>query len=215
MHCRDDIERQLAVNDSPENPSHPTNGDGSRPDQGSRGRHKAPRPPMPSTRRQATPVELAALLVEAVCVPDSSEEDAVEELAQFAEVPASAVLSELMFVRAFAVEFGAETTLGDSEEKRAIFERYYQHWEMLADKTDGNLLEDLQERLEYYTDAVHLPSQVSGLTGQIGVAFAARCHSDPQGREDLAMLGGSLFAALFEEIAELLQSIEILPYDPD
>ncbi len=173
-------------------------------------------PPMPSTRRQATPVELAALLMEAVCVAGSSEQEAVEEMAQIVEVPTQAMLSELMFLRAFAVEFGAEMALGDSEGKRAIFERYYHHWEMIANKADGNLIEDLHERLDYYTNAVHAPtSEVSGLTGQIGVAFAERCQAHEEGREDLAMLGGSLFAALFDETAELLQSIEILPYDSD
>ena len=171
---------------------------------------------MPSTRRQATPVELAALLMEAVCVAGSSEQEAVEEMAQIVEVPAPEMLSELMFLRAFAVEFGAEMALGDSEEKHAIFERNYQHWEMVANKTDGNLMEDLQEHLAYYSDAVHAPtSEISGLTRQIGLAFALRCRAHDEGREDLAMLGGSLFAALFDETAQLLQSIEILPYDPD
>ncbi len=171
---------------------------------------------MPSTRRQATPVELAALLMEAVCVAGSSEQEAVEEMAQIVEVPAQQMLSELMFLRAFAVEFGAELALGDCEDKRAIFERYYHHWEMVAGKTDDNLMDDLHESLEYYTQAVHDPtSEVSGLTGQIGVAFAARCRAQDDGREDLAMFGGSLFAALFDETAELLQSIQILPYDSD
>ena len=194
--------------------SQATNGNGSRSKKQSEER-AARRPPMPSTRRQATPVELAALLMEAVCVAGSSEQEAVEEMAQIVEVPAPEMLSELMFLRAFAVEFGAEMALGDSEEKRAIFEHYYQHWEMVANKTDGNLMEDLHEHLEYYSDAVHAPaSEVSGLTGQIGMAFASRCRAQDAGREALAMLGGSLFAALFDETAELLQSIEILPYDP-
>ncbi len=195
--------------------SQATNGNGSNSETRSEQRQDT-KSPMPSTKRQATPVELAALLMEAVCVAGSSEQEAVEEMAQIVEVPAQEMLSELMFLRAFAVEFGAEMALGDSEEKRAIFERYYRHWEMVADTTDGNLIEDLHERLEYYTNAVHAPaSEVSGLTGQIGVAFAEHCRVHDEGREDLAMLGGSLFAALFDEIAELLQSIEILPYDSD
>jgi len=195
--------------------SQTTNGNGSHSETRSK-QQKDTTAPMPSTKRQATPVELAALLMEAVCVAGSSEQEAVEEMAQIVEVPAQAMFSELMFLRAFAVEFGAEMALGDSEEKRAIFERYYQHWEMVGDKTDSNLMDDLQERLEYYTNAVHAPtSEVSGLTGQIGVAFAARCRAQDEGREDLAMFGGSLFAAMFDEIAELLQGIEILPYDSD
>ena len=195
--------------------SQATNGNGSHSETRSK-QQKDTKPPMPSTRRQATSVELAALLMEAVSVVGSSEQEAVEEMAQIVGVPAPEMLSELMFLRAFAVEFGADLALGESEEKRAIFERYYQHWEMVGDKTDGNLMDDLQERLEYYTNAVHAPtSEVSGLTGQIGVAFAARCRGQDDGREDLAMFGGSLFAALFDETAELLQSIEILPYDSD
>jgi hypothetical protein len=196
------------------NSSQATNGNGSHSENRSEQRHKT-KPPMPSTRRQATAVELAALLMEAVCVTGSSEEEAVEEMAQIVGVPAQQMLSELMFLRAFAVEFGADLALGDCEEKRAIFERYYDHWEMVAGKTDGNLVEDLHESQEYYTNAVHSPtSEVSGLTGPVGVAFAARCRAQDDGREDLAMFGGSLFAALFDEIAELLQSIEILP-SPD
>ena len=192
-------------------PAETTNGNG----KGNAGSHP-PQAPMPSSRRQATPVELAALLMEAVCVPSSSEQEAVEEMAHYLQIPAPAMLSELMFLRAFAIEFGADMALGDSEERREIFERYYRHWDMLADKTDGDLIEDLQERLEYYSDAIHSPSsEVSGLTGQIGMAFAARCRTEVEGREDLAMLGGSMFAALFDEIAELLQSIDILPYDSD
>ena len=179
-------------------------------------KHRPPPPPMPSNRKQATPVELAALLMEAVCVPSPSEQEAVEEMAQFLQVPAPGMLSELMFLRAYAIEFGAEMALGDSEEKQAIFERYYRHWDMLAENTDGNLIDDLQERLEYYADAIHSPSSgVAGLTGQIGMAFAARCRTELEGREDLAMLGGSMFAALFDEIAELLQGIDILRYDTD
>jgi len=170
---------------------------------------------MPSTRKQATPVELAALLMEAVCVPGSSEQEAIEQMAQFTEVAPQQMLLEVMFLRAFAVEFGAEMALGDSEEKQAIFKRFYDHWDMIAEKADGDLLDDLTERLEYYNGAVHSPSDGSGLAGQVGVAFAARCGTPEEVQEVLAMFGGSLFAALFEETAELLQNIEILPYDSE
>lgn len=180
----------------------------------SAGKGRCPQPP-PPRKKQATPVELAALLVDTVCVPGSGEREALRELAELLGLESGSMESELMFLRAFAVDFATDMTLGDAPERWAITERFYKHWEMISDQVDAGVFEDLQDRISYYTDAVHSESDgPSGLMAQVGLAFAERCGVVEEGGEDLAMLGGSMFVALFEEISDLLSGIDIVLYDP-
>ncbi|MFC1526626.1 hypothetical protein ACFL6X_07450 [Candidatus Latescibacterota bacterium] len=167
----------------------------------------------PPRRRQASTVELAAILMETVCGPTSAEQEAIEELAQYLGLELGRLQTELLFLRAFAVEFGTTMTLGDSEETRSILSRYYQHWERVGAGAGDDVLADLHERLQYYAEIVGSPSGTGGLGGQVGAAFASLCQDSGEGVEDLAMLGASMFAALFEEVCELFTGIDIVVFD--
>lgn len=160
-------------------------------------------------------MELAALLVDTVCVPGSGEQEALGELAGFLGVERGSMESELMFLRAFAVDFATVMALGDAPERLAITERFYHHWETISEQVDASVFDDLQDRLSYYTEAIHSDGAGAGLTAQIGLAFAERCNAgeEEEGSEDLAMLGGSMFVALFEEVSDLLNGIDIVLYD--
>ena len=73
----------------------------------------------------------------------------------------------------------------------------------------------MQDRISYYTGAIHSEGAgPPGLMAQVGLAFAERCGVGEEGGEDLAMLGGSMFVALFEEISDLLSGIDIVLNDP-
>ncbi len=168
----------------------------------------------PPRKKQATPVELAALLMETVRRPSGAEESALRELAEYLGVGLQSMQSELMFLRAFAVDFATGIALGDSAEKQAILERYYQHWEIMDNEAESDVLDQLQDRLQLYFDAIDSPeSGPAGLGSQVGLAFATRCDETGEWREDLAMLGGSMFAALFDEVTDLLQEVEIVVYE--
>ena len=159
-------------------------------------------------------MELAALLVDTVCVPGPGEQEALGELAGFLGVERESMESELMFLRAFAVDFATVMALGDAPERLAITERFYHHWETISEQVDASVFDDLQDRLSYYTEAIHSDGAGAGLTAQIGLAFAERCKAgEEDGSEDLAMLGGSMFVALFEEVSDLLNGIDIVLYD--
>ncbi|HIG16751.1 MAG TPA: hypothetical protein EYQ31_05370, partial [Candidatus Handelsmanbacteria bacterium] len=58
-----------------------------------------------TSRKQASPVELAALLAESVCVPGEGEQEAVGELAAALQVNADVLAEELLYLRAFAADF--------------------------------------------------------------------------------------------------------------
>jgi len=167
----------------------------------------------PPRRRQATPIELAAILMEAVCGPSAGGDDAVAELSAFLELPADRLQGELMFLRAFAVEFAATMALGDSEERAAIGTQYYRHWEQVAGEAGGDLLADLDQRLRYYGQAVVDETASAGLGAQVGAAFASLCGIEEGGPEEVAVLGASMFAALFDEVCDLLTSIDIVLLD--
>ena len=169
----------------------------------------------PPRRRQATPIELAAILMEAVCQADSSQEDVVQHFGDLFGARSERLQAELMFLRAFAVDFATVMTLGDSAEKQAILARYYRHWERVATEVDDDVLSDLHEHLQFYQDTICSPSGADGLGGQVGRAFATLCRVGEEGEEEVAVLGGSLFAALFEEVCDLLTTIDILLVDAD
>lgn len=174
--------------------------------------------PIPQ-KNQATPVELAALFMDAACRPSAAEESALSQLAEFLDIDLSGMLAELMFLRAFSVDFAIQITLSEGgPEKEAILTHYYQHWEMVGKEADVDIEADLRERLQYYLEATQSPEGAgSGLTEQVGLAFATRLVGDgggSDGLDDLAMLGGSMFAALFDELTRLLEEVEIVTLEP-
>ena len=174
--------------------------------------------PVPQ-KNQATPVELAALFMDTACRPSGAEENALSQLAEYLDIDLSGMLAELMFLRAFSVDFAIQITLGEGgKEKEAILAHYYQHWEMVGNEADVDITEDLRDRLHYYLEATQSPEGAgSGLTQQVGLAFATRLvggRGGGDGLEDLAVLGGSMFAALFDELTKLLEDVEIVTLEP-
>ena len=185
----------------------------------------AEKDPKKPRKKQATPIEIGALLMEAVCIPASSEEPALAELAENLGTTRDRMKTELLLLRAFAVDFALDMSLGDSPARWAIAEQYYGHWEHIEERIDTETIDGLEERLKFYTEVVnssHMDS--TSLTEQVGMTFAACCISnDVNGQEELsdadepvelAMLGGSMFVALFDECSDLLTQIEILLLEP-
>ena len=164
---------------------------------------------MEFSRREATPIEIAALLMDAVCTPEEKEQAALNELADHLQVDLDQMQSELLFLRAFAVDFATAMALGQAPERQAILERYYLHWEQIDQEVGGGLLADLQARLQLYTETVGSHERApAGLKGLVGRAFAQCCGGD-EVEEELAVLGGEMFGALFEEVVDLLQEVDI------
>ena len=90
---------------------------------------------MDALRREATPVEIAALLMNAVCTPAEREQAALAELAEQIGVDLGHLQSELMLLRAFAVDFAMAMTLGQTLVRRAILMRIHQHWDAWTAKS--------------------------------------------------------------------------------
>jgi len=167
---------------------------------------------MEPSRKEATPIELAALLMDVVCTPSEPEQAPLRELATHLQVDLGRIQSELMFLRAFAVDFATTMTLGYGPEQKTILERYYQHWERVGQEVGSDLLVDLQARLQVYTETVGSPEMnPAGLKGLLGQTFA-RCCQAGEAEAELAVLGGAMFGALFEEVTDLLQSVDIVLY---
>ena len=165
---------------------------------------------MKTPRREATPIEIASLLMDAVCTRAEREQAALAELVVHLGVDLGHLQSELMFLRAFAVDFAMVMTVGQTPESRAILMRIHQHWERLDREVDAGLLEDLQDRLALYGKEVGtMAGDKGGLSGQVGRAFAQCCRGGERG-EDLALLGGSMFGAFFEEIANIFDELDVV-----
>ena len=165
-----------------------------------------------TARKEATPVEIAVLLMDAVCTPSAQEQEALSELAAFLRLDPAQLQTELMFLRAFAADFATSLTLGQSREREAILGHYYRHWERI-DRQVGGVMADLQIRLQFYTNAVSaLEAHPAGLQEQLGYAFVECCQAG-EAEKDLVVLGGTMFGALFAEIADLLQEVDIVLRD--
>ena len=138
--------------------------------------------------------------METVCVSGASEQPALEELAEYLGTPLGRMQSELLFLRAFAVDFALNMSLGDGPARWAIAEQYYRHWETVAEGAGEDTMDGLEEHLNYYTEVVNTSHiGAAGLTEQVGMAFATRCMPAVSGEDgephsgnsaDLAMLGG-------------------------
>ena len=164
-------------------------------------------------RREASPVEIGALLMDAVCTPSAQEQDALSELAIHLGVELERMQTELLYLRAFAVDFALALSLGESPAKEAITTHYYSHRDLVAREAGEGLLEDLQLRLAAYARVVgDADADPDGLKGQLGQLFADNCQDGGQS-PDLALLGGAMFAALFEEVADLFNVVDIVLYE--
>ena len=175
---------------------------------------------MPENRKEATPIEVAALMMDAVCTPSDREEEALRELAAHLQVPLETIQSELLYLRAFAVDFATSVTMPESPEKNAVVERYNGHWGLIGKEAGEGVLEDLELRLRAYAEAVSSSApNPEGLRGLVGKVFARICAAAVNlpghaSGEELAFLGGAMFAALFDEMADLFDSVDIVLPNP-
>ena len=165
-------------------------------------------------RKDASPIEIAALLVDVVCNPAEREENALSNLAEHLSLQPERMRREVMYLRAFAVDFAVAMALGESPEKAEILDHYYGHWERVASQSDGGIFNELHHRVHYYSEmAVTDPDSLQGLDGQIGNAFAT-CFNQSDNIEDLVLVGGQMFAALFAEVTDLFHTVDIVLFQP-
>ena len=163
-------------------------------------------------KKKTTPDELAVLLMEAACQTAAPEREALARLAEFVEIDLDRLLAELMFLRVFAVELAVSVGLGHSSARGALMERFYGHWERAAQESETDLVEALRARLEYYGEAVG--EEAAGSLGDsLGRAFAA-CFG-AEAAQELALLGGRMFGAFYEEVAQALAAVEIEVHDQE
>ena len=149
--------------------------------------------------------------MDVVCKPAEREERALTNLAAHLNVEPGQLRAELLYLKAFAVDFAVALALGDSPEKSEILDNYYGHWENMA-RHDAGILSDLHERVSYYSeDAVSGREHAHGLDGQVGQAFADRFAAVERG-EELLLVGGQMFAALFAEVTDLFHAVDIVPF---
>ena len=102
---------------------------------------------MDTARKEATPIELGALLMDAVCKPGEREQEAVRQLAAHLGVDLERLQMELMYLRAFAVEFATTISLGESPDREAVSTQYYRHWDQVAEQAGEGVAEELDARL--------------------------------------------------------------------
>ena len=165
---------------------------------------------MNTEQTQASPIEMAALLMDAVCAPTDREEEALVELVQHLQVPVNRIQSELLYLRAFAVDFAAVVGLAESREKEAILTHYQGHWELIGREAGSEVLSELSDRMSAYSEAIgDAAPNPEGLRGCIGSVFSQLCSTEDRG-EDLAILGGAMFAGIFEEVADLFSTVDIV-----
>ena len=98
--------------------------------------------------------------------------------------------------------------------------QYSGHWGGVGNEAGEAVLEDLEVRLTSYAEgAADTSPNPDGLRALVGGQFAAHCTALNDGASntstaetgaDLAFLGGSMFAALFEEMADLFETVEIV-----
>ena len=158
-------------------------------------------------RKQITPPELGALLVNVACAQSEREETAVKELATHLGVELNPLQQELIFLRAFAVELSLATALGPGAEKEEVLAYYYRNWERLA--ADGSILEQLRQRLEYYGDVIEAQQRhAGGLGAAVGAAFAQL--GSAEAADGLKALGESMFGGVFAELTELFEQVDVV-----
>ncbi len=159
---------------------------------------------------RASTIELAALLMDAICRPAEREQTALRELTSALGVELGRVQSELTFLRAYATDLAFATTLADEPTRADLRNRLYQHWQRLEGDVGMGLSEDLRDHLVLYGQAASGQSKGSGrLRDAVGSAFA-RCCADGDINADLAYLGGAMFAAFYDEVCRLLEAVDLV-----
>ena len=150
--------------------------------------------------------------MDVVCHPADEEDSALATLADHLDLEPGKLRSELLYLKAFAVDFAVALALGECTEKSEILDHYYGHWEHIADQSDPGVLDELHDRVSYYSAAAtSLQDTACGLNSQVGQAFADRFGVVGQ-VEDLTLVGGEMFAGLSAEVIDLFHAVNIVPF---
>lgn len=159
---------------------------------------------------QVALIELAAVLMDAICTPAEREREALEELTRHLGMDVEQVQSELVFLRAFAVDLALATALGPDTGRDALQRHLHQNWQRLESDTGHSLADDLNARCQMYASiASGSQSHPDGLRGAVGQVFAHCCNAGERGA-DIALLGGAMFAAFHEETYQLFDAIDLV-----
>ena len=168
---------------------------------------------MVDSPREATAVELAALLMDIVVRSTPPEEEAVRRLGELAQTDAGRMRSELLFLRDFAVGLALEVELGGDERQAEVVAHYSRHWSGLDAEVAGASAERAQ-RTAAYAAAAHDPASRAALPERAGRTYASLCGvAAASASSEVARFGGALFSCLYEEVCRLLDEVTIRPAD--
>ena len=158
-------------------------------------------------------IGLAGALSDAICVLSETEERALRELSRTLGVDWARLQSELVFLRASAVDLAAVTALGDGPLCDDLRQGIRDRWQRLAGRSGVDFEGEIDERTAPYGQVVSDPQKTSGsLRDAVGFVFS-QCCTDGDPNADLAHLGGAMFAALYDEVYQLLEAIDLAPTD--
>ena len=117
--------------------------------------------------------------------------------------------SELVFLRASAVDLAAVTALGDGPFCDDLRHGIRDRWQRLAGRSGVDFEGEIDERIAPHGQVVSDPQKTSGsLRDAVGFVFS-QCCTDGDPNADLAHLGGAMFAALYDEVHQLLEAIDL------
>ncbi len=171
-----------------------------------------------SQSRQLVPAELAAILLQTIYTSSPQEDQVVNHLILSLEHRTDTIKTELVFLRAFAVDMAIATVLGNNQERHILLDSLYVQWALATGQGHGAALETWHDSLAYYRQLVsNAAPNTTGLGSQLGQAYAQRCQVPIDTATDLILFGASIFQALFTGIVELLEAANVhwSPADAD
>ena len=167
------------------------------------------------SRRQATAIELSAVLVQIVVEPGAGEAEMVQSLAQELGVPAGMVQLEMLHARAFAIDMALKVSLGEGREADQLRDQYAARLRAADADPDVDAWDLMQDRLETYASVVDA-QDAADLASTVGRCFAGTFgQAAAPMAGDLMHLGSRLFGTLFEEVSALLAEIELIEVESD
>ena len=107
----------------------------------------------------------------------------------------------------------AVTALGDGPLCDDLRQGIRDSWGRLVARSGVDFEGEIDERTAPYGKVVSDPQKTSGsLRDAVGNVFS-QCCTDGDANADLAHLGGAMFAALYDEVYQLLEAIDLGPTD--
>jgi hypothetical protein len=129
-----------------------------------------------SYKCEATAEEIATGFMALVLWSDDSHDVSVEKQVRDAQGDWERVQAEIQYLRIFAVDYTVYLNLGDTTEKNAVLDAFYDHLLRLAQQTGSSntYWEDLKDRLFLYAQTANMTDEENPLPA-IGSAFAELC----------------------------------------